>query len=190
MRTASIVSIVAIALLGTGLTACWVEPAPSHRTGTDPAPPPTSAPTTPPAPAPPPKIGIDNGKTLASAPGDGAGVFVAYFGGGHWSIQWTCDTNVTSRSCPFDISVGAADLVGPKVSPTTANLVVDATGFRVHTETTNSLDSATFDLKPGASIVLSVAIRGAAMPSLVFYVSDGRLSTAPTDPIELVPNVP
>ncbi len=62
--------------------------------------------------------------------------------------------------------------------------------MRLRTTTTTTLDSVTFKTEPGAPIALSMRLRGAAYPSLEFFVSNGALSTAPTDPIELIPTEP
>jgi hypothetical protein len=184
--------IFAIAIsIGLGLVGCFVEPAPRKQPQPYAPQPTTTVPTTtPPSTTPPPKVAIDKGKTLIAQPGAGAGVFITYPGDGRWAIQWTCDTNYSGLTCPFDIAVGANNLSALVATPTNAVPSFDATGFHAHTDTGATLDSVQFSTDPGASITVSVFLRGAPVTNLVFFVSDGKLATEPTDPIELVPSAP
>ncbi len=151
----------------------------------------TPSPTsTAPTPSTPPKVSVDPGKTLVAVPGAGAGIFITYAGSGHWSLTWTCDTNLSGKSCVFDVSVAAGSVAGLTSTPADSIVSQGATNFRVQTATGTTLDGASFDTSPGGSIVFSGTINGQAMPSLVFYVSDGKTATAPSDPIELVPASP
>ncbi|GAC1353045.1 MAG: hypothetical protein NVS3B20_21660 [Polyangiales bacterium] len=172
------------------LSACLVEPAPAPRRDLDSSYGPAPTPSVP-APSAVPRVGIDTNKTLVVSPGDGAGVFVTYASGGNWSIQWTCDSHVNpGSSCPFDIAVGVNNANAVSAVPSTALIGRDATGIRAQISTEATLDSMHFQATPGASITLSVMLRGVAMPNLVFFVSDGVLHTEPTDPIEFVPSAP
>jgi hypothetical protein len=183
MRTPAFLSSIALVALSLG---CWVEPANDRASRGAP---------TPAAPRPAteqPRLSIDTGRTLHATPGGGAGLFVSYQSGGGWKLEWSCDTNVNRGStCPFEIAVGAQGLVTrPEASPAAALVESDATSFRIRTTTTTTLDSVSFSTEPGAPIALSMRLRGQPYPSLVFFVSNGGLSTAPTDPIELVPSEP
>jgi hypothetical protein len=153
----------------------------STPSGTSTAPAPTS---------PPPLLSLDTGRSLTATPGDGAGVFVTYQPGGHWSLQWTCDTNSSGYSCAFDVSASASAISDYAAVPQTATVSQTAQSFRAQTDTASTLDGVTFDTPPGAPIVLSATINGRPMPSLVFYVTNGKLQTAPTDPVEFVPTSP
>lgn len=168
---------------------CWVEPAP-RRNDSPPA-------TTTPAPAPttpasdPVKVAIDTDRTLHASPGAGAGVFITYSAGGTWNISWTCDSNVAGgRTCDWELAVNSTGLKSLSSEPTSAVSTQDATSFSVHTSTAATLDSATFTTEPGSPITFSMRLGGQPYPNLVWYVSDGNLVTAPTDPIELVPTAP
>jgi hypothetical protein len=174
-------------LIPTATLACWVEPAPSRRT--EPAP---VAPTPrPPAQTSPVRVSLESGRTLDAAPGQGAGVFVTYSEGGLWSIAWTCDTALTAGgTCAYEIAVGTSGYDDLAVTPAGAVVARDATTFSLRTTTTATLDRATFRTTPGASIALSMRLRGAPYPNLIFFVNDGRLATAPADPVEFVPTNP
>jgi hypothetical protein len=115
---------------------------------------------------------------------------VTYQAGGHWSLQWTCDTNASGQSCAFDVNVSASAISNYSAIPQSATITQSDGSFRAVTQTSSTLDGATFDTPPGAPIILSATINRCAMPNLTFYVSDGKLQTAPTDPVELVPTAP
>jgi hypothetical protein len=138
----------------------------------------------------PPALALDTGRTLSATPGDGAGIFVTYQSGGHWSLQWTCDTNASGQPCAFDVSVSASSINAYTALPANATVAQTAQSFRAQTNTTSTLDGATFDTPAGAPIVMSATINGCAMPNLTFYVSGAKLQTAPTDPVEFVPTDP
>ena len=175
-------------VMAAGLAACIVDPDPGPRRctvncGSTPAP--TS--TAPYPSSPPPKLAIDTGRTLTVAPGEGAGLFITYAGGGRWLISWTCDTYASARSCIFDVSVSAGQISSITPTPNNAIIASSESTFRARTNTSATLDSVSFDTSPGGSIVVSSTLNGVATPDLVFFVSNGKLATAPTDPIELVP---
>lgn len=184
MRHLSLFSFAALASLAVG---CWVEPSNRHS-----APAPDTRPATPTPTPEQPRLPIDTGRTLHATPGGGAGLFITYEAGGTWKLEWTCDTNVNrGSSCPFEIAVGTNGITAaPVSSPASALVESDATSLRVKTTTTTTLDSVTFKTEPGAAIALSMRLRGQPYPNLEFFVSNGGLSTAPTDPIELVPTEP
>lgn len=184
---ASLLAFVAVGAFATA--GCWVEPAPRRHV----SPPDTTTPATPQPTPEQPRIPIDTGRTLHAAPGEGAGLFVTYAAGGQWSLTWTCDTKLSPGSnCPFEISVGTTEgFFDLEASPST---LVEMDGakqsFRIRSTTTTTLESATFRVDPGAPIAISMRLRGQPYPNLLFFVSNGRLSTAPSDPIELVPTEP
>ena len=153
---------------------------------TNTTPPPSS--TAPPPSTPPVRLVIDTGRTLTAQPGVGAGIFVTYQGDGHWQLQWTCDTKASGNTCDFDVSVAADRIQNYSAVPGGTTVALDAHSFRVQSTTGSTLDGAQFDTAPGASIVVSESINGTPTPTLMFYVANGKLATAPTDPVEFVPS--
>ncbi len=138
-----------------------------------------------------PKVPIDLDQTLTVNAGAGAGIFVQVTSAGHWNVRWTCDTNVSGKSCEIQLAVratGANGATNVVTAPATGILTVAPSGqLLVDDFVGASLDSLDFDATPGSSIVLSGWFNGAPIPAYVFYVNDGKVSTEPTDPIELVP---
>jgi hypothetical protein len=175
-----------LALAASSLGGCWMETEhhgdapPSLPSDTGPAPTPTD----------PPKVAIDVGPNLTADPGAGAGLFVSYYGAGKWSLAWTCDTNTSHLPCQFDIDVQGSGL--GQVTATTATAPVEQTSTRLvlSQQTSDTLERVTFAATSGSSIVLHATIDGVSQPALVFYVSNGHIVSAPTDPIELVPATP
>lgn len=171
--------------LGVAISGCWYETSSSRK-----SPPPggtTGTGTTQPAP----RLSIDTGRTLFASPGQGVGLFITYNAGGHWKLEWSCDTNVSkSHSCNFEIAIGTNGFGDLATAPASAIVQRDAQSFNLRTITTTTLDSATFTTEPGAAIGLTMRVDGQVFPKLMFFVSGGQLSTAPTDPFELVPTDP
>ena len=171
--------------LGVGAMGCWVEPdsrrAPATQTQT-PTPTPTQE---------TPRVSIDTNRSLEAQPGNGAGLFITYNTGGHWNLKWTCDTKlVPSHSCNFEIAVGTHGIHEISSQPTNALVEKDGESFRVKTVTTTTIDSVDFRTDPGGAIALTMRIDGQPWPKLIWYVSDGQLTKAPSDPLELVPTAP
>ena len=180
-----------VGVIAAAISGCVVESsASSNGSGGGPAPGPGGQCTQPNPSATPPQLSLDSGRTLTATAGDGAGIFVTYQTGGHWSLQWTCDTNASGYSCAFDVSVSASAITNYASMPQTATVSQSAQSVRAQTTTSSTLDGMTFDAPAGAPIVLSATINSCATPSLTFYVSDGKLQTAPTDPVEFVPTSP
>ena len=153
---------------------------------------------------------VDTGQTLSAPAGQGVGVFIEYQTGGHWNLSWTCDTQLTGRTCPFGIAValtspssGAAaangatpgtivnvvdDLVSPDAtvtSPSPSELAASST-------TGSSLDAIGFDTFPGATITVTVTLSGVENGSFFFFVQDGKVNGGYkgtiSDPLMLVPS--
>jgi hypothetical protein len=175
--------------IAASISACLVDPDPGPRrcTVNCGTPAPTATAPQPTTPSPPPRLSIDTGRTLTAQPGEGAGIFITYAGSGRWLVAWTCDTYASARSCAFDVSVAAARVSSLTPTPTNAIIASDGQSFRARTTTSATLDSVSFDTDPGGSIVVSSTLNGVPTPDLVFFVSNGKLATAPSDPIELVP---
>jgi len=173
-------------LLGVATAACWVEP--DHRHASATANPNTQTP----APAEPtPRVSIDTGRTLEAQPGNGVGLFITYASGGNWRLAWTCDTNIVpAHRCAFEIAVGTHGIHEISAKPVQALVEKDATTFRIKTITSTTIDSVDFRVDEGGPIALTMRIDGKVWPNLIWYVSDGKLTKAPADPIELVPSAP
>jgi hypothetical protein len=171
--------------LGAAIAGCWYDtttsrrtPAPANTTGTG---------TT----TPPPRLSIDTGRTLFASPGQGVGLFITYSSGGKWKLEWSCDSAVSrAHSCNFEIAIGTNGFTELASVPTNAVIARDAQSFNLRTVTTTTLDSATFQTEPGAAIGVTMRVDGQVFPKLMFFVSGGQLSTAPSDPFELVPTDP
>jgi Tfp pilus assembly protein PilW len=185
-------TLIAFGLALAGGAGCMIDGSSHHERQPPPfattQPTPTSTPSAPTSP--PPKIAIDSGQNLTSEPGAGAGVFVSYAGAGQWSIAWTCDTNTSGIPCDFEIVVDSKGIT--QLDPTSGAKPASAspTELSFATSTGSTLERISFVAEFGASIVLNVKIDGRPQPNLVFYVSNGRILSAPTNPIELVPVTP
>jgi hypothetical protein len=172
-------------VLGIATSGCWVDVDNNRRA------PPSTQTQTPVPTEPTPRVSIDTDRSLEAQPGNGAGLFITYSAGGHWNLKWTCDTKlVPSHSCKFELAVGTHGI--HEISSTPANALVekDAETFQIKTVTTTTIDSVDFRTDPGGAIALTMRIDGQPWPKLIWYVSDGQLSKAPSDPIELVPSAP
>lgn len=174
----------ALSLLGAG--GCVLDGGDSWRDA--PSSPPNVSPPTPTDP--PPKVAIDVGPNLTSEPGAGAGIFVSYGGAGRWSIAWTCDSNTSQLPCQFDLDVRSTGIHAATATAPTSIAFLGAEGLAISQSTSTTLERVSFAADLGASVVLTAKIDGRAQPELVFYVSNGRIVSAPTDPIELVPASP
>jgi len=175
----SLITFTALASVG-----CWID---ADRRAT----PATQNPETDPPTTTPPRVSIETGRALHAEPGGGAGVFITYATGGQWKVFWTCDTKVVPQhACKFELAVGTLGIQEISSLPTTALVESDATTFRAKTITTTTIDSVNFRTEPGTAIAITMRIDDKVMPNLIWYVSDGKLTTAPSDPIELVPSAP
>ena len=154
---------------------------------------------------------VDPGRTLTQTPGEGVGVFAEYDStstadpGGHWYIWWTCDTNRSSESCPFDIQISVAR--GAISKATSEGFGKDDTlitgmaeggaassSFTAQTTTTTTVQGVHFDTEPGAVITLSAALSGEYSGSFLFFVQDGQpngdYKGMLTDPLQLQSTTP
>jgi hypothetical protein len=185
------------AALSAGLLACAVDAGP-RRHGDwsyEPARPP---PATPPS-ATPMVVEVDPDRTLDAAPGAGAGVFVEYRTGGHWTVSWTCDTGVTGQACSFQIDVSVASgamsaLSGQLVDSRDTLAQPGTAAASATTITGSSLDAITFDATPGAAITIDAQIDGTRDGSLFFFVQggvvNGGYAGTLTDPLSFEPSSP
>lgn len=199
-----LLTVAALAATASMFVACWVEPDPGQ-----PAPPPSQAAGAAPAPTSttpgssstttPETRTIAAGETLSSNPGEGAGIFVEYWGDGQWYVWATCDTDRAGRACLYTLKISgekASKLTSPQLSPAdrdTSNRVTtgDGTVIAVFT-TTSEADGVKFRADPpGAGIELDASLDGEPAQRFVYWVGPDVLHTgAPTNPIKLVPDRP
>jgi hypothetical protein len=154
---------------------------------------------------------IDPERTLTQTPGEGVGVFAEYDStstadpGGHWYIWWTCDTNRSGESCPFDIQISVAHGEISKAKSEgfgaddtlTAGMAdggASSSLLTAATTTTTSVQGVHFDTEPGATITLSASLSGEYSGSFLFFVQDGQpngdYKGTLTDPLQLQSTTP
>jgi hypothetical protein len=153
-----------------------------------------------PACAAPTSAEIDNGASLTYAVGVDAGYYLSYLGGGHWHVEWTCDTRVSAYGCNFTGTITApAPAQGPNAtcvqceSNDILNVGADgATGMKIDfdTITTTGLDGVDFYSTPGAAVTFDLLVDGSERPDLVFVPSGGRSVSPTCAPLILTPDTP
>jgi hypothetical protein len=137
---------------------------------------------------------VDADATMSVRPGEGAGIFVQYASGGHWSVFTACDTNRSNRPCRFDLIISADPTVsfsGPQgldLEPVDVlSLGSDGT-IRLQTGTAGKLDGVSFDADPGATIRVDALLDGEARPDLVNWIGGGQQQQGTTDnPVDFTP---
>ena len=195
------------------LTACWVEPDNrSNRPVSEPeeATTPVGAPTggstspggtstSPTGSTAPGQATIQTGETLQSEAGQGAGVFVEYWGGGDWYVWATCDTARTNLPCHFQL--GATPESGATVSKVSQNPNDDNQSNSVSTSgnqldirmlTTLETDGVQFHVEPaGAGLQLESWLDGSHDGQIVYWVDSGSVRQgAPSNPALFLPSTP
>ena len=145
---------------------------------------------------------VDPNQTMVANPGDGAGVFTQYQTGGHWYVWWTCDTNKTGLTCPFDITItvstGSIVNVASQAFEATDALTSTSTSVEAITTTTTGIDGVTFDtVVPDGTlpiITLDAQLDGQEDGSYLYFVQDGSINGnyhgMLTDPLMLEPQAP
>lgn len=153
--------------------------------------------------APPPDCGtpvqstIDADRQIDVTPGQGAGVFVEYASGGHWTLTTSCDTAKTNASCQWDILVtpetgrSLTNVVAADLESGDSVLPFDAAAYQLLATTSGDLDGMTFDTEPGTGIRVDALLDQACALPYFFWVGDGALHTgSPSNPLDLVPSAP
>jgi hypothetical protein len=144
---------------------------------------------------------VELNKKMIATPGVGVGVFTEYYSGGQWHVWWTCDTNLSHETCPFDIKIsvekgaitdptsegfGSIDTLTTPAMPGPG----EAGGIAAKTVTTNGVQGVHFDTEPGATITLTATIGGLYYGRFLFWVQSGNVNGgytgAVTDPLMLV----
>jgi hypothetical protein len=192
------------------LSACWVEPdrnRPQPVSESEKATTPVGATTggstatgansSPPAPA--GQATIQTGQTLQSDAGQGAGVFLEYWGGGDWYVWATCDTAQTSLPCSFRLGAAAesgASVIRVQQSPADENQSNQVTQsgnlLDVRFSTTLETDGVQFHVEPpGAGVQLEEWLDGSHDGQIVYWVDPGGVRQgAPSNPALFVPSTP
>lgn len=148
---------------------------------------------------------VEDGQKMNAAPGQGVGVFSEYDSGGHWIIWWTCDTNITSENCPFDVKLSSeksaiTNAVSQSFTASDTLLTPSTPGagptgsIEAKTVTTTGTQGVTFDTDPGAIITLSATVGGLYNGKFLFWVQSGQVNGGftgtVTDPLLLVGAAP
>lgn len=204
----SAVSRLVVALFATSITACIYENEPPRRLAPEPRlsaseaaplPPPTAiGPTEERAPSAPMLVEVDADQTMEAVGGEGVGVFIEYFKGGHWHIWWTCDTAQTRQSCAFSVSAevasGAVSNVDASGLPSERPPTSTPSRVEVTTTTATEIHGIRFDTDPGAIVTVNAAVGGFTDGSFFFFVQDGKVNGGfvgkLTNPLKLKGNVP
>jgi hypothetical protein len=168
--------------------ACWVEADPHPR-------PLVEAPAAPASPQPTVET-VATGLQIDTVPGDGAGVFVEYAGGGQWRVFVSCDTNVTGLGCSYDLyfaalggsvwQIGADPKdVGDSTYRSTGSMA------EAHFFTTVEIDGVSMLLDAGAGLQIEAYLDGQRDPRLFYWNDPGVLRQgAPTNPVAFTPTTP
>lgn len=148
-------------------------------------------------------VDVDPNQTLMVKPGQGAGVFIEYQTGGHWSLSWTCDTSLTGLACDYvlDVSVASgaiANLAGQTLEATDGVVQTGPQKVEATTTTSTGLDSMTFDTTPGAVITVGATVNGQLYinsgQSFMFFVQNrqvnGGYQNPVSNPLMLEPSSP
>lgn len=162
------------------LPACVVEHDTHYVHDNDPTPYPTpgTGTGTTPATTVPMLVEVDTGQVLNATGGDGVGVFIEYAAGGKWHVWWTCDSNRTNLTCPFDIIVRAASITNLDKKGVADGSVTlkGTTELQAQTQTDTNIDSITFTTEPGAAITVDAIVDNIPQDgSYLFFVQDGKV---------------
>jgi hypothetical protein len=129
-----------------------------------------------------------------------AGYYVSYLGGGHWHVEWTCDTRVSAYGCNFTGTITApAPAQGANATcvqcESNDSLSVGpdgASGMRIDfdTITTTGFDGVDFYTTAGSPVTFDLQVDGNSRPDLVFVPSSGAATSPVCDPLTLTPDAP
>jgi len=207
----SAVSLLVLTLSAGGVGGCINENEPPRRLAPDPKPYSPSgasapgdeetgtAPVTPGSSSPAPMlVEVDSDQTMTAEGGEGVGVFIEYFKGGHWHLWWTCDTAQTRQSCEFSVSAAAAsgNITNVDASELPGGFVTASTPSRVDAKstTTTEVHGIRFDTNPGAVLTVEAAVGGLKDGAFLFFVQDGKVNGGftgkLTNPLQLQGNAP
>jgi hypothetical protein len=125
-------------------------------------------------------VEVDADEQMNAAPGQGVGVFIEYFKGGHWRVWWTCDTTITNKTCAFEIGISTtSEITSTKPEEiATAGTVqtVSARQLKATTITGAQSHGVTFDTPPGATITVDAAVGSLRDGKYFFFVQNGKIN--------------
>jgi hypothetical protein len=143
---------------------------------------------------------VDTDASLSYAPGVDAGYYISYARGGHWHLEWTCDTKLSAYGCNFTGTVTAPTPPGgagatcfdcePAQDFLTVTEASGATTMQFDTITTSGIDGLDFATTAGSAIHVDLMVDGAYQNDLVLLPSGGRTATPSCMPTDLAPSAP
>jgi len=142
---------------------------------------------------------IDTGASIDHAAGVDAGYYARYTAGGHWHLEWTCDTKLSAAGCNFTgtifvdtPSAGAAATCFQCESGDVLTATPDGGQTRIDFDTVTStgIDGLDVDGVPGHDLRLDLQIDGLYQNDLVFVPSRGRTAVPACMPLDLAPTSP
>ena len=142
---------------------------------------------------------IDTGATIGHAAGVDAGYYADYTAGGHWHVEWTCDTKLSAAGCNFTGTI-FVDTPAAGAAPTcfqceTEDILTSAadggqTRLDFDTITSSGIDGIDVDGVPGHALRLNLQINGLYQNDLVFVPSRAHTAVPACMPLDLVPSAP
>lgn len=124
-------------------------------------------------------VTIDADHSLTTDLGYGAGLFVEYYRGGHWTLWTSCDTEITGLDCHWEASISAfAPIYGVDGFELEGYDYVDrygSDGLTFIADTAYHLDGIDFDTEPGALVQLEVWLDGYLAPEYVVWFGNGEV---------------
>ncbi|HET7500016.1 MAG TPA: hypothetical protein VFK02_03410 [Kofleriaceae bacterium] len=142
-------------------------------------------------------LAIDTGASIGHTAGVDAGYYVTYTAGGHWHLEWTCDTKLSAAGCNF---VGTVFVDTPPGGAAVTCLHCEAEDFldvsssggqtRIDfdTITSSGIDGIDLDGVPGHDVQLDLQINGLYQNDLVYVPSRGRTVVPACMPLDLSPS--
>ncbi len=143
---------------------------------------------------------VDTDASLTYAPGVDAGYYITYAAGGHWHLEWTCDTKLSAYGCGFAGSIiaqtppGGVNAICFMCEPNQDSLVVTPQGAETQldfdTGTTSGIDGVDFFAVAGQPLHVDLQINGIYQNDLVYLPSFGATRNPGCMPTDLVPSSP
>jgi hypothetical protein len=143
---------------------------------------------------------VDTGATVTYTAGVDAGYYIDYKAGGHWHLEWTCDTKLSAYGCGFtgtitvDTPASGVNATCVMCEPAQDSLTVTPQGTQTvlafDTVTTTGVDGVDFFAVAGNTIDVDLHVNGLYQDDLVFLPSGGGVANATCMPIGLTPNKP
>ncbi|HEU4732736.1 MAG TPA: hypothetical protein VFT22_32795 [Kofleriaceae bacterium] len=140
---------------------------------------------------------VDTGASIDHAAGIDAGYYVTYTAGGHWHLEWTCDTKLSAAGCDFagtlfvdTPSSGAAVTCFQCEGQDFLDVASsgDQTRIDFDTITSTGIDGIDFEGMPGHDVRLDLQIDGLYQNDLVYVPSRGRTAVPACMPLDLAPS--